>query len=584
MPAVKSVLIANRGEIAVRVIRAAHDLGLRAIAIYSELDRDAVHVDLADEAWNVGPAPSAESYLNVDRILEVARESRADAIHPGYGFLAENAGFARAVTEAGFTWVGPSPEAIATMGDKIASRIAAAEAGVSAVPGTTEPLTDVAEVKAFADEHGFPVAIKAAHGGGGKGLKVVWQESDLDSAFEGARREAVAWFANPEVYVERYLDTPRHIEAQVIFDTHGNGVFLGERDCSLQRRHQKLVEETPAPGFTDEQRAELGRAALAVGRAAGYVNAGTVEFLLDKNGALFFLEMNTRIQVEHTITEETTGIDLVVEQLRVAAGKALSFDSIERTGHAIEFRINAEDPSNGFLPTPGKLSTYREPTGPGIRVDSGVRQGSHISQYYDNLIAKLIVRGRDRDEAIRRSIRALTEFRIEGVQTTIPAHLQILQGSDFPAGNINTRIVEDSMDFSKLDMNASPAMPEDEELQERDITVEVGGRRFEVKYWSQVIASTGSGQRPAPRRKAPKLTKEQSPDSGEGLVTAPMQGTIVKVHHTAGEAVQAGDPVCVLEAMKMENEIKAPTSGDIVDLRVQPGDTVTAGAVLMVIK
>jgi acetyl-CoA/propionyl-CoA carboxylase biotin carboxyl carrier protein len=584
MPAVKSVLIANRGEIAVRVIRAAHDLGLRAIAIYSELDRDAVHVDLADEAWNVGPAPSAESYLNVDRILEVARESRADAIHPGYGFLAENAGFARAVTEAGFTWVGPSPEAIATMGDKIASRIAATEAGVSAVPGTTEPLTDVAEVKAFADEHGFPVAIKAAHGGGGKGLKVVWQESDLDSAFEGARREAVAWFANPEVYVERYLDTPRHIEAQVIFDTHGNGVFLGERDCSLQRRHQKLVEETPAPGFTDEQRAELGRAALAVGRAAGYVNAGTVEFLLDKNGALFFLEMNTRIQVEHTITEETTGIDLVVEQLRVAAGKALSFDSIERTGHAIEFRINAEDPSNGFLPTPGKLSTYREPTGPGIRVDSGVRQGSHISQYYDNLIAKLIVRGRDRDEAIRRSIRALTEFRIEGVQTTIPAHLQILQGSDFPAGNINTRIVEDSMDFSKLDMNASPAMPEDEELQERDITVEVGGRRFEVKYWSQVIASTGSGQRPAPRRKAPKLTKEQSPDSGEGLVTAPMQGTIVKVHHTAGEAVQAGDPVCVLEAMKMENEIKAPTSGDIVDLRVQPGDTVTAGAVLMVIK
>jgi acetyl-CoA/propionyl-CoA carboxylase biotin carboxyl carrier protein len=470
------------------------------------------------------------------------------------------------------------------MGDKIASRIAAAEAGVSAVPGTTEPLTDVAEVKAFADEHGFPVAIKAAHGGGGKGLKVVWQESDLDSAFEGARREAVAWFANPEVYVERYLDTPRHIEAQVIFDTHGNGVFLGERDCSLQRRHQKLVEETPAPGFTDEQRAELGRAALAVGRAAGYVNAGTVEFLLDKNGDLFFLEMNTRIQVEHTITEETTGIDLVVEQLRVAAGKALSFDSIERTGHAIEFRINAEDPSNGFLPTPGKLSTYREPTGPGIRVDSGVRQGSHISQYYDNLIAKLIVRGRDRDEAIRRSIRALTEFRIEGVQTTIPAHLQILQGSDFPAGNINTRIVEDSMDFSKLDMNASPAMPEDEELQERDITVEVGGRRFEVKYWSQVIASTGSGQRPAPRRKAPKLTKEQSPDSGEGLVTAPMQGTIVKVHHTAGEAVRAGDPVCVLEAMKMENEIKAPTSGDIVDLRVQPGDTVTAGAVLMVIK
>jgi acetyl-CoA/propionyl-CoA carboxylase biotin carboxyl carrier protein len=584
MPAVKSVLIANRGEIAVRVIRAAHDLGLRAIAIYSELDRDAVHVDLADEAWNVGPAPSSESYLNIDRIIEVARESKADAIHPGYGFLAENAAFARAVIAAGFTWVGPSPEAIATMGDKIASRIAAAEAGVSAVPGTIEALTDVSEVRAFASEHGLPIAIKAAHGGGGKGLKVVRDESDLDSAFESARREAEAWFANPEVYVERYLDTPRHIEAQVIFDAHGNGVFLGERDCSLQRRHQKLVEETPAPGFTDEQRAELERAALAIGHAAGYVNAGTVEFLLDTNGDLFFLEMNTRIQVEHTITEETTGIDLVAEQLRVAAGEPLSFDSVERTGHAIEFRINAEDPASGFLPTPGKLSTYREPAGPGVRVDSGVRQGSHISQYYDNLIAKLVVRGRDRDEAIRRSIRALTEFRIEGVQTTIPAHLQILSGSDFSAGNINTRIVEDSMDFSELDTNTAPAMPEDEELQEREITVEVGGRRFEVKYWSQVIASTGSGQRPAPRRKAPKLSKEQSSGSGEGLVTSPMQGTIVKVHHSAGEAVRAGDPVCVLEAMKMENEIKAPTSGDIVDLRVQPGDTVTAGAVLMVIR
>ena len=584
MPAVKSVLIANRGEIAVRVIRAAHDLDMRAIAIYSELDRGAVHVDLADEAWNVGPAPSAESYLNIDRILEVARESKADAIHPGYGFLAENAGFARAVTEAGFIWVGPSPEAIATMGDKIASRIAAAEAGVAAVPGTTEPLTDVSEVQAFANEHGLPVAIKAAHGGGGKGLKVVREESEIESAFEGARREAEAWFANPEVYVERYLDTPRHIEAQVIFDTHGNGMFLGERDCSLQRRHQKLVEETPAPGFTDEQRAELGRAALAVGRAAGYVNAGTVEFLLDTNGDLFFLEMNTRIQVEHTITEETTGIDLVVEQLRVAAGEHLSFDSIERTGHAIEFRINAEDPASGFLPTPGKLSRYREPAGPGIRVDSGVRQGSRISQYYDNLIAKLIVRGRDRDEAIRRSIRALTEFRIEGVETTIPAHLQILQGAYFPAGDVNTRLVEDLMDFSDLGSKSSPAMPEDEELQEREITVEVGGRRFEVKYWSPVIASTGSGQRPAPRRKAPKLSKEQASVSGESLVTAPMQGTIVKVHHSAGDAVRVDDPVCVLEAMKMENEIKAPTSGDIVDLRVQPGDTVTAGAVLMVIR
>jgi acetyl-CoA/propionyl-CoA carboxylase biotin carboxyl carrier protein len=584
MPAVKSVLIANRGEIAVRVIRAARDLGLNTIAVYSELDRNALHVDLADEAWNIGPAPSAESYLNIARILEVARESGADAIHPGYGFLAENAGFAQAVMDAGLIWVGPSPEAITTMGDKIASRVAADRAGVASVPGTIEPLEDVAEVWAFAEEHGFPIAIKAAHGGGGKGLKVVYNPDDVESAFESARREAEAWFANPEVYVERYLQKPRHIEAQIILDTHGNGMFLGERDCSLQRRHQKLVEETPAPGFTGAQRTKLEHAALAIARAAGYVNAGTVEFLMDTSGDLFFLEMNTRIQVEHTITEETTGIDLVAEQLRVAAGEPLSFDSVERSGHAIEFRINAEDPAGGFLPTPGKLSKYREPAGPWVRVDSGVCQGARISQYYDNLIAKLVVRGRDRDEAIRRSIRALNEFEIEGVETTIPAHLQILRGPDFTAGTIHTRLVEDSMDFGDLATTTSPAIPEDEELQQREITVEVGGRRFEVKYWSQVLASTGSGQRPAPRRKAPKLGKQQASGAEEGLVVAPMQGTIVKVHHSAGESVRADEPVCVLEAMKMENEIKAPVDGDIVDLRVQPGDTVTAGAILMIIK
>ena len=584
MLAVKSVLIANRGEIAVRVIRAARDLDLHTIAIYSELDRNALHVNLADEAWNVGPAPSAESYLNIPRILEVARESGSDAVHPGYGFLAENAGFAQAVMDAGMIWVGPSPEAITTMGDKIASRVAADRAGVASVPGTIEPLANVAEVRAFTEEHGFPVAIKAAHGGGGKGLKVVYGAADLESAFESARREAEAWFANPEVYVERYLQMPRHIEAQIILDSHGNGVFLGERDCSLQRRHQKLVEETPAPGFSDAQRSELEQAALAIARATGYVNAGTVEFLMDTSGDLFFLEMNTRIQVEHTITEETTGIDLVAEQLRVAAGERLSFDSVERSGHAIEFRINAEDPAAGFLPTPGTLSTYREPAGPWVRVDSGVCQGARISQYYDNLIAKLVVRGRDRDEAIRRSIRALTEFEIEGVETTIPAHLRILAGSDFAAGKIHTRLVEDSMDFSDLATPTSPAMPEDEELQQREITVEVGGRRFEVKYWSQVIATTGSGQRPAPRRKAPKLGKQQAAGAEEGLVVAPMQGTIVKVHHAAGESVRADEAVCVLEAMKMENEIRAPIDGDIVDLRVQPGDTVTAGAVLMIIK
>jgi len=580
---VKSVLIANRGEVAVRVIRAAKDLGLRTIAVYSELDRDALHVDVADEAWNIGPAPSAQSYLNIDRILEVAREARADAIHPGYGFLAENAEFARSVTDAGFIWVGPPPEVIAMMGDKIASRIAAADAGVAAVPGMTEPLTDVSEVRDFAAEHGYPIAIKAAHGGGGKGLKVVREADGLDAAFDGARREAEAWFANPEIYVERYLDTPRHIEAQVIFDTHGAGVFVGERDCSLQRRHQKLVEETPAPGFTEEQRSKLEAAALAIARKAGYVSAGTVEFLMDTNGDLFFLEMNTRIQVEHTITEETTGIDLVAEQLRIASGEHLSFDTVQRTGHAIEFRINAEDASAGFLPSPGTLSTYREPSGPGVRVDSGVRAGANISQYYDNLIAKLIVRGRDRDEAIRRSIRALSEFTIEGVKTTIPAHLRILEGPDFAAGTIHTRLVEDAMDFSDLGSTSSPALPQDEELRQREITVEVGGRRFDVKYWSQVIASTGSGQRPAPRRKAPKLDRQPS-GTDSGIILAPMQGTIVKVNHGAGSSVHAGETVCVLEAMKMENEIKTPVDGDIVDLRVQPGDSVTPGSVLMVVK
>jgi acetyl-CoA/propionyl-CoA carboxylase biotin carboxyl carrier protein len=584
MPAVKSVLIANRGEIAVRVIRAAGDLGLRTIAIYSELDRDGVHIDLADEAWNVGPAPAAESYLNIDRILEVARESKADAIHPGYGFLAENAGFAAAVTEAGLVWVGPPPEAIATMGDKIASRAAAIAAGVDPVPGTIEPLSDVAEVEAFGAEHGYPLAIKAAHGGGGKGLKVVHSPEGLEAAFESARREAEAWFGNPQVYVERYLEQARHIEAQVIFDQAGNGLFLGERDCSLQRRHQKLVEETPAVGFSDEQREALGEAALAVSRAAGYVNAGTVEFLLDRSGRFYFLEMNTRIQVEHTITEAVTGFDLVAEQLRIAAGAELSTDTVTARGHAMEFRVNAEDPALDFLPTPGTLVSYREPAGPWVRVDSGVRQGSVISQYYDNLIAKVIITGRDRDQVIRRARRALEEFQIGGVATTIPAHLAILRNEEFLAGDVHTRLVEDTMDFSSLDAGTAPTLPEDEELEERNITVEVGGRRFEVRYWSQVMASLGPGQRPAPRRRPPKLNKQVNPGDSEGLVTAPMQGTIVKVHHKAGDVVAAGDPVCVLEAMKMENEIKAPVDGEIVDLRVQPGDTIASGGILMVIK
>ncbi|MEN8238425.1 MAG: biotin carboxylase N-terminal domain-containing protein [Actinomycetota bacterium] len=580
----KSILIANRGEIAVRIIRAARDLDLHTIAIYSELDRDAVHTSMADEAWNVGPAPAAESYLNVDKILEIARESEAGAIHPGYGFLAENAAFAQAVIDAGLTWIGPPPSAISMMGDKIESRIAADEAAVSGVPGTLEPLTTADQVEAFAAEHGFPVAIKAAAGGGGRGLKVVRTPDGLKDAFESAGREAEAWFGNPAVYVERYLENARHIEAQVLFDTHGNGVFLGERDCSLQRRHQKLLEESPAVDFTPENRATLGRLALALGHAAGYESAGTVEFLFS-DGEFYFLEMNTRIQVEHTITEEVFGIDLVAEQIKVALGDTLSItETPQPVGHAIEFRINAEDPSSGFTPNPGTLVTYREPSGPGVRVDSGVVQGSTISQYYDNMIAKLIVTGATRDATVQRAKRALAEYVIEGVDTTIPAHLQILSDDRFLDGEISTRLVEDSMDFTEVGRSTAPTLPEEEETSERAMTVEVGGRRFTVKYWAKVMTAPGSGKRIAPRRKAPKLSSHATGGASEGAVTAPMQGTIVKIHHKAGSTVEAGEAVCVLEAMKMENEIKATASGEIVELRVQVGDTVTPGAILMVIK
>ncbi len=580
----ESVLVANRGEIAVRVIRAAQEMGLRTIAVYSELDRNAVHVDLADEAWNIGPAPAAESYLNIERILEVAKSAGASAVHPGYGFLAENASFAQAIIAAGLIWVGPPPQAIETMGDKIASRVAVAAAGVSAVPGTLEPLDTVDEVRAFADEHDYPIAIKAAHGGGGKGLRVVYKETELEGSFEAARREADAYFSRPEVYVERYLENPRHIEAQIICDTHGNAVFVGERDCSAQRRHQKLVEETPAPGLNAKQRSQIGEAALAVARATDYVSAGTVEFLMAQTGEFYFLEMNTRIQVEHTITEAVTGIDLVKEQLRVAAGDRLTFDSAEPRGHAIEFRINAEDPAAGFMPNPGTIVEYREPGGPGVRVDSGVLAGSVISQYYDNLIAKLVVWGRDRDEAICRGRNALQAFQITGLATTIPAHLKILDTDQFAAGTYSTRFVEDNLDFSDLEAAVAPHLPTEEEEEERAITVEVGGRRFVVKYWAPVMAAPAAGgQRAAPRRRPPKLERRAAPAGASGVVAAPMQGTIVKVHKAAGEHVKEGDPLCVLEAMKMENEIKSDRDGEIIDLRIQPGDTVTSGSVLMVI-
>jgi len=586
MRTMDSVLIANRGEIAVRVIRAARELGLRTIAVYSELDRDAVHVELADEAWHIGAAPAAESYLNIDSIIRVAQESNAHAVHPGYGFLAENADFAQRVIDEGFIWVGPSPAAITLMGDKISSRRAVEKAGVPGVPGTLDPLGSVDEIEAAATEFGFPIAVKAAHGGGGKGLRVVYDMAGLADAFEAARREADAYFSNAEVYVEKYLQQARHIEAQVIIDQHGNAVFLGERDCSLQRRHQKLIEETPSPVISPEQRKKIGKAALKVARAADYENAGTVEFLLDPNGDFFFLEMNTRLQVEHTITEMVTGIDLAREQLRVARGEELSFDSVEPRGHAIEFRVNAEDPATGFLPSPGDIVEYSEPGGLGVRVDSGVQAGSAISQYYDNLIAKLVVWGRDRTEAIERSRRALSEFTISGVATTIPFHCFALKDEAFIENRHHTRSVEEDMDLTHLKQPAAPILPEEEEMARRTMTVEVGGRRYSVKLWApELPAGTApGGSRPGPRRRPPKLTAAAAPVSEEGVITAPMQGTIVKVHRKAGDAIEADTPLFILEAMKMENEIRCPADGEIVDLRVEPGDKVSAGQVLAIVR
>ena len=575
----KSLLVANRGEIAVRVIRTAQDMGIRTIAIFSELDRDARHVDIADEAWNVGGAPASESYLNQEAILRVAHESGAEALHPGYGFLSENAGFARAVDTAGIIWVGPSGGAIEAMGDKITSRRNAEKFGVPTVPGITEPVTTIDEVLILAEEFGYPVAIKAAHGGGGKGLRVVRHADDVTQAFEGAKREADAYFGNADVYVEKYLERPRHVEAQILFDNHGKGLFLGERDCSVQRRHQKLIEETPSPGFTARQRKALGKAALDAARSCDYTNAGTVEFLVDPTGDFYFLEMNTRLQLEHTVTEMVTGIDLVEWQLRIAAGEKLTIDEVEPRGHAIEFRINAEDPHQGYLPTPGQVVEWKEPAGPGVRVDSWITPGTSVSQYYDNLMAKLVVWGADRQAAINRGRRALKEFEVSGVSTTIPAHLAVLDHEDFIQGRHHTKWMEEVVTLEGQAPSVAPALPEEEELSKRDITVEIGGRRFRVAYWAPEPGTGGQI-----RRRPPKLSSGGPAAASDGVVAAPMQGTIVKVSVKAGESIRAGDPICVLEAMKMENEVSSPASGEVVDLRVEPGDTVAAGQVIAIVK
>ncbi|HWW44709.1 MAG TPA: acetyl-CoA carboxylase biotin carboxylase subunit [Acidimicrobiia bacterium] len=582
------VLIANRGEIAVRVMRTCRELGVDTVAVYSDLDRDAAHVRYADEAYALGGQTAAESYLNTARILEIIERSGADALHPGYGFFAENADFARAVTDTGATWIGPPPSAIEVMGDKISSRLAAAESGVEAVPGTTTAIQDVDEIVAFGEEFGWPVAIKAAYGGGGKGLKVVRDADGARAAFESATREATAYFGRPEAYLERYLTRPRHIELQVFCDTHGHAVWLGERDCSTQRRHQKLIEEAPAAGLDDETRAAMGEAAVKVARGCGYVNAGTVEMLY-QDGGFWFLEMNTRLQVEHCVTEMVTGLDLVAEQLRVADGEPLSFtqESIRRDGHAIECRINAEDPAKGFLPSPGQITRLRVPGGPGVRWDGGYEAGDAVSQYFDNLVGKLVVWSADRDTARRRMLRALGELRIDGVHTTVPAHQLLLAHPDFAAARHSTKWVEEELDasFFAAAAAAEPAeveadAAEAEGLIERTVPVEVDGKRFSVRLW---LPDEPAGA-PAAARRAPRPKPAAGAGAaGNGTIAAPMQGTIVRLLVQVGDEVTAGQAVLVLEAMKMENHLNAEMGGTVKEIRVQPGDTVGTGDVLIVI-
>ncbi len=579
------ILIANRGEIAVRVIRACRELGIASVAVYSELDRNALHVRLADEAYALGGETAADSYLNTSAILDAIEQSGAEAVHPGYGFYSENADFARAITDRGVTFIGPPPAAIEVMGDKISARLAAEKVGVSGVPGTTEIIQDPDEVRSFGEEHGYPVAIKAAYGGGGRGMKVVHSADEVDAALESAQREAESFFGRSECYMERYLTWPRHIEMQIIADQHGNTVWLGERDCSAQRRHQKLVEESPAPNFPDEVRQAMGEAAVAVAKGCDYTNAGTVEFLF-QDGEFYYLEMNTRLQVEHPVSELVSGVDLVREQIRVAAGEALSFsqNDVEQRGHAIEVRINAEDPAGGrFLPSPGTLSELRVPDGFGVRWDGGYEAGDTVSQFYDNLVGKLIVWGSDRDTAISRMRSALTELEVGGIATTASAHSAILASPDFQAGEHSTKWVEETLDLS--DVSGSPKdateVIGEEPLTRKDVVLEVNGKRFEVAAWvPETAGAVATPKSNKPRRSA----SNAGSSAGSGQVAVPMQGTIVKVLVEVGQEVAEGEAVVVLEAMKMENNINADKSGTITELKVSPGDTVGAGDVVVIIE
>ena len=588
----RKVLIANRGEIAVRVARACKDAGIGSVAVYADGDRDALHVRVADEAYALGGETSAETYLVIAKLLDVAERSGADAVHPGYGFLSENAEFAQAVIDAGLTWIGPPAAAISALGDKVSARHIAQRAGAPLVAGTQDPVTGSAEVVAFAEEFGLPVAIKAAFGGGGRGLKVARTLEEIPELYESAVREAVAAFGRGECFVERYLDRPRHVETQCLADTHGNVVVVSTRDCSLQRRHQKLVEEAPAPFLSAEQLDQLYTASKAILREAGYVGAGTCEFLVGQDGTISFLEVNTRLQVEHPVSEEVAGIDLVREMFRIADGEELGYGDPVLRGHSIEFRINGEDPGRGFLPAPGVVSTFRPPTGPGVRLDSGVEQGAVIGQNFDSLLAKLIITGRTRVEALERSRRALAEFEIDGMPTALTFHKVVVSDPAFApadpaeAFTVHTRWIETEFD-NTIAPYAGPTGEAEQGAGRESVTVEVGGKRLEVVLPAGLGLSAGGGGAAAGGgRKAAKRGgggAKKAAATGDAL-TSPMQGTIVKVAVEEGQQVEAGDLIVVLEAMKMEQPLNAHRSGTIVGLTAEVGATVSSGATLCEIK
>ena len=583
----EKVLIANRGEIAIRVARTLKEMGIGSVAVYSEIDRDAPHVREADEAFLIGPATPAESYLNIIKIIDTAKEAGAEAIHPGYGFLAENADFARACAEAGIVFIGPPAEAIEAMGSKTRAREIMAEAGVPIVPGATEPAPDLDAARAQAEDAGYPVACKAAGGGGGKGFRVAMTPEDLQDAYEGAAREGEKFFSDSRVYVERYLEDPRHVEVQVLADSHGNTIHLGERDCSLQRRHQKVVEEAPGPQVDEEMRERIGKIATEAAAAVGYRGAGTVEGM-QVGDEYFFLEMNTRVQVEHCVTEMVTGVDIVREQVLVAAGEPLTVaqEEVELRGHAIECRINAEAAHKNFAPAPGAIASYREPAGPGVRVDSGVEAGSEVTPVYDPMVAKLIVWDVDREHATRRMLRALAEYEVGGLTTLIPFHEAILATEQWARGETCRDLMEDRK-WLKTTAPAeaeAPEVPEGAEVVARDYKVEVSGKLFDVKVIGEAAAggaAAGNGKRPPKRER--KAGGERGGASSESL-PSPLQGTVLKVAVEQGASVEEGDLICVIEAMKMENEIAAHRSGKVTTLNVAQGAAVSSGDVLAVIE